>query len=240
MQDSLKKKWPFFRLAPATSAERDAVTNAIFSHWKEKPFALLDDGTTLSREMTDSVRQMLEQKGMSAAFIDNFRPAQEVQTQLMRRLKKANITHVFAASDRNDMSILARDAKVAGINLTFLGGDALKGMNQPVPLEAGVYAITLPEPASLPSAKTAIDLMQAEKKVAEGYVLPSYSAMQIVIGAAEIAQGSGAPLADALVETPFATAMGEIQFGKTHELTGNPYRMLVWDGAAFVEPPVSQ
>ena len=240
MQDSIKKKWPFFRLAPSTGAERDAVANAIFSHWKDKPFALLDDGTILSREMTDSVRQMLEQKGMSAAFIDNFRPAQEVQTQLMRRLKKANVTHVFAASDRNDMSVLARDAKAAGINLTFLGGDTLKGMNQPVPLEAGVFAITLPEPVSLPSAKPVVDLMRAEKKVPEGYVLPSYSAVQVVIDASEIAEGSGAPLADALVETPFDTVMGQIQFGATHELTGNPYRMLVWDGAAFVEPPASQ
>jgi len=240
MQDSLKKKWPFFRLAPSTGAERDAVANAIFSHWKDKPFALLDDGTILSREMTDSVRQILEQKGISAAFIDNFRPAQEVQTQLMRRLKKANVTHVFAASDRNDISVMARDAKVAGVNLTFLGGDALKGMNQPVPLETGVYAVTLPEPASLPSAKAVADLMQKEKKVPEGYVLPSYSAVQIVIGAAEIAEGGGAPLADALVETPFSTAMGVIRFGKNHELSGNPYRMLVWDGTAFVEPPVSQ
>lgn len=240
MQDSIKKKWPFFRLGPSTGAERDAVADAIFTRWKDKPFALLDDGTILSREMTDSVRQILEQKGMSAAFIDNFRPAQEVQTQLMRRLKKANVTHVFAASDRNDMSILARDAKAAGIDLTFLGGDALKGMNQPVPLEAGVYAITLPEPASLAAAKPAVELMQNDGKNPEGYVLAAYSSIQIVLAATEIAQGSGASLADALIDTPFSTAMGEIRFGTNHELVGNPYRLLVWDGTEFVEPSASQ
>jgi branched-chain amino acid transport system substrate-binding protein len=240
MQDSLKKKWPFFRLAPSTGAEQDAIANAIFTHWKDKPFALLDDGTILSREMTDSVRQILEQKGMSAAFIDNFRPAQEVQTQLVRRLRKANVTHVFAASDRNDMSVIARDAKAAGITLTFLGGDSLKGMNQPVPLEPGVYAITLPEPASLPSAKPVFDLMQNEKKIPEGYVLPAYSSIQVLLGATEIVEGSGASLAEALIDTPFSTVMSEIRFGKDHELADNPYRMLVWDGAAFVEPRVSQ
>jgi branched-chain amino acid transport system substrate-binding protein len=240
MQDALKKKWPFFRMAPSTSAERDAVANAIFTHWKDKPFALLDDGTILSREMTDSVRQILEQKGMSATFIDNFRPAQEVQTQLMRRLKKANVTHVFAASDRNDMSILARDAKAAGINLTFLGGDALKGTNQPVPLETGVFAITLPEPASLTSAKSVVELMRNEKKEPEGYVLPSYSAKEIALSASEIAAGSGASLAEALVDTPFSTAIGEVRFGQNHELATNPYRLLVWDGTAFVEPPATQ
>ena len=240
MQDSLKKKWPFFRMAPSTGAERDAIADAIFRHWKDKPFALLDDGTILSREMTDSVRQILEQKGMSAAFIDNFRPAQEVQTQLIRRLRKANVTHVFAASDRQDMSILARDAKAAGVSITFLGGDSLKGMNQPVPLEAGIYAITLPEPASLASAKAAVDLMQNEKKVPEGYVLPAYSAVELLLAADEIASAGDAPLSDALTDTPFSTAMGEIRFGQNHELTGNPYRLLVWDGEAFVEPQASQ
>jgi branched-chain amino acid transport system substrate-binding protein len=236
MQDALKKDWPFFRLAPSTGAERDAVAEAIFTHWKDKPFALLDDGTILSRELTDSVRQILEQKGMTAAFIDNFRPAQEVQIQLMRRLKKANVTHVFAASDRNDMSIMARDAKVAGAGLTFMGSDALKGMNQPVPLEPGVFAVTLPEAATLPSAKPAMDLIQREKKTAEGYVLPAYSSVEIVVAANEIAAGSGATLSEALVDTPFSTALGEIRFGKDHELTVNPYRMLVWDGSGFVEP----
>lgn len=240
MQDSLKKGWPFFRLAPSTGAERDAIADAIFRNWKDKPFALLDDGTILSREMTDSVRQILEQKGMTAAFIDNFRPAQEVQTQLMRRLRKANVTHVFAAADRGDMSVLARDSRVAGTNLVFMGGDTLKGMDQPVPLEAGVFAVTLPEPASLASAKRVVEQLAAEKKIAEGYVLPAHAAIEIVLAAREIAEGSGAPLADALVETPFSTAMGEITLGKDHELAANPYRMLVWDGAAFVAPQATQ
>ena len=236
MQDALKKKWPFFRLAPSTGAERDAVAEAIFSHWKDKPFALLDDGTILSREMTDAVRQILEQKGMSAAFIDNFRPAQEVQTQLIRRLKKANVTHVFAASDRNDMSILARDAKAAGIPLVFMGGDALQGMNQPVPLEAGVLAVTLPNPATMAPARAAVELMQKDGKIPEGYVLPAYSSIEIVLDASEIADGSGAPLADALAGTPFSTALGTVEFGQDHELAVNPYRMLVWDGNAFAAP----
>ena len=48
------------------------------------------------------------------------------------------------------------------------------------------------------------------------------------------------PFADALVDTPFATVTGEVRFNARHELATNPYRMLVWDGAAFVEPPATQ
>src|SRR5690606_29111821 len=74
MEDALKKGWPLFRLAPSTTAEREMIVKAIFERWKDKPFALLDDGTIMSREMIDNVRQALEQKGMKPAFIDNFRP----------------------------------------------------------------------------------------------------------------------------------------------------------------------
>lgn len=240
MQDALKRGWPFFRLAPSTSAEREAIADTIFTQWKDKPFALLDDGTILSREMTDSVRQILEQKGMSPAFVDNFRPAQEVQTQLVRRLRQANVTHVFAASDRNDMSVLARDGRLAGAGLTFLGGDALKGMNQPVPLESGVGAITLQEPASLASAGSAVKLMEDEGEVAEGYVIPAYSAIEVVLQASEDASVSKALLADALVDNGFETVMGEIRFTRAHELASNPYRLQIWDGETFVSPPVTQ
>jgi branched-chain amino acid transport system substrate-binding protein len=240
MEDSLKKGWPFFRLAPSTSAERDMIVQEIFAQWKDKPFALLDDGTIMSREMIDAVRQALEQKGMKAAFIDNFRPAQEVQTQLIRRLAKAGITHVFAASDRNDMSVMARDAKAMKINLTFMGGDALNGTNQPVPLEPGTFAVTLPDPHSLASAKPVVDLIEKQNKSTEGYVLPAYSAITLVVEANEIASGSGAPLADALSSTPFETAIGEIRFNEAHELAVNPFRMLVWDGNRFVPPPVTE
>lgn len=240
MEDSLKKGWPLFRLAPSTSAEREMIVQEIFAQWKDKPFALLDDGTIMSREMIDSVRQSLEQKGMKAAFIDNFRPAQEVQTQLIRRLAKAGITHVFAASDRNDMSVMARDARAAKINLTFMGGDALNGTNQPVPLEPGTFAVTLPDPQTIATAKPVVEMMQKQKKSAEGYVLPAYSAITIILEANEIATGSGAPLADALSDTPFETPIGEIRFGKNHELSTNPFEMLVWDGNAFVLPPVTE
>jgi len=240
MEDALKKGWPFFRLAPSTSAERDMIVQEIFAQWKDKPFALLDDGTIMSREMIDNVRQALEQKGMKAAFIDNFRPAQEVQTQLIRRLAKAGITHVFAASDRNDMSVMARDAKAAKINLTFMGGDALNGTNQPVPLEPGTFAVTLPDPQTIANAKLVVEMLQKQKKSAEGYVLPAHSAITIVLEASEIASGSGAPLADALTDTPFDTALGQIRFGRNHELSANPFQMLTWDGNAFVLPPVTE
>jgi branched-chain amino acid transport system substrate-binding protein len=240
MEDALKKAWPLFRLAPSPTAEREKIVDAIFENWKGEPFALLDDGTITSRETAENVREALEAKGMKATFIDNFRPAQEVQTQLLRRLVKAGVTHVFAAADRGDLSVMAHDAKAAKLSLTFMGGDALSANDQSVPLEKGVLAVTMRDYASLPSAKPVVDLLAKEGKVAEGYLLPAHAAATIALDAGEIASGSGAPLGDALVDTPFDTVLGQIQFTKSHELSINPFALLEWNGEAFAPPAATQ
>jgi branched-chain amino acid transport system substrate-binding protein len=240
MEDSLKKGWPLFRLAPSPTAERDKIVDAIFQNWKDKPFAILDDGTITSREMAETVRETLEQKGMKAAFIDNFRPAQEVQTLLLRRLVKAGVTHVFAAADRGDMSVMASDAKKVRLPLVFLGGDALNATEQAVPLEKGVFAVTLPDYQTLPPAKAVVEPLLKEGKSADGYVLPAYAVITILSEAQEIASGSGASLPEALVETPFETVLGNISFTKAHELADNPFALMEWDGTQFKAPAVTQ
>lgn len=236
MEDSLKKGWPFFRLAPGPSAERGKLIDVIFRDWKNEPFAILDDGTITSRETAETVREALEQKGMKATLVDNFSPAQEMQTLLVRRLAKAGVTHVFAAADRNDMAVMAHDAKAAGLNLTFLGGDALNAADQNLPLEKGVLAVTLPDYQTLASAKPVVDALAKDNKAADGYTLPAYAAVTVALDANEIAAGSGAPIAQALVDTPFQTAIGEIRFTKAHELATNPFVLLEWDGESFHPP----
>jgi branched-chain amino acid transport system substrate-binding protein len=240
MEDALKKGWPLFRMAPSPTAERETITDAIFQNWTGKPFALLDDGTITSRETVDTVRAALEQKGMKPTFIDNFRPAQEVQTQLIRRLVKAGVTHVFAAADRGDMSVMARDARAAGLNMVFLGGDALNATDQPPPLEKGVLAVTVPDYQAEPAAAAVLAALAKENKTADGYVLPAHAAVTIVVEASEIAANSGASLVEALTETPFETAIGTISFTRSHELKDNPFRLLEWNGTAFRTPEVTQ
>jgi branched-chain amino acid transport system substrate-binding protein len=240
MEDALRKGWPFFRLAPSPTAERDKIAETIFDDWKGKPFAILDDGTITSRETAETVRETLEQKGMKATLIDNFNPAQDVQTLLVRRLAKAGVTHVFAAADRGDLAVMAHDANAAGLNLSFLGGDALNGNDQGVPLPKGVLAITLPDSASQPAAAAVVADLAKDGKYADGYFLLANAAVTLAADAAEIADGSGASLSEALVDTPYETVLGEIRFTKSHELATNPFRLMEWDGQAFREPVTTQ
>ncbi|WJH40103.1 ABC transporter substrate-binding protein [Aliirhizobium terrae] len=115
MEDALRNNWPFFRMAPAEAAEAEQVAAAIAARWKADPIALIDDGTIYGRELVNAVQQKLAPIGITPVFTDTLRPGQEQQIALVRRLQKAGATHVLIGADRNDVSIIMRDAVAEGV-----------------------------------------------------------------------------------------------------------------------------
>lgn len=233
MQDGLKKNWPLFRLAPTAGAERDRIVETIEKNWKDTAFAILDDGTINSRELAESVRTALEEKGMKAGLVDTFRPAQDVQLALIRRLAKAGITHALVTGDRSDMAVIARDAKAQNREFIFLGGDQLKGGDQSVALEPGVLAVTLADRPSGSKTLATIDALARSGIATEGYVLPGFASVTMALEAKDIAAASGVTIAEVLVDTPFDTAMGPLRFNAAHELAINPFTLTRWNGSDF-------
>ena len=230
MEDALKKKWPLFRLAPGPKAEADKAVEVITRDWKAEPFALIDDGTIHARELVEAIRLRLEEVGMKAAFVDTYRPAQEQQLTLVRRLGKTGVTRVFIGGDRTDTAVIARDAKAEKVPLVLLGGEALMGADPAVPMTDGVEAIALPDHQALPEGEALAAAMQETGIVAEGYVLPAHAAITLLTAAT----AEGGDLPEKLAGKSFATALGPLAFGPDHELSQNPYRLLVWRAGAFV------
>jgi branched-chain amino acid transport system substrate-binding protein len=230
MEDALKKTWPIFRLAPGPKAEADKAVEIITRDWKSEPFALIDDGTIHARELVETIRLRLEDVGMKATFVDTFRPAQEQQLTLVRRLAKTGVTRVFVGGDRADIAVIARDTGSEKVPLALIGGESLVGTDPLVPMADGVEAIALPDYQAQPEGQPVAAAMKEKGIVAEGYVLPAHAAVTALATAA--AQGGG--LVETLAAGSFATAVGTVAFGADHELRENPYRLLVWRSGAFV------
>ncbi|HXV29934.1 MAG TPA: branched-chain amino acid ABC transporter substrate-binding protein [Sinorhizobium sp.] len=234
MEDALKKKWPLFRLAPNGKAEAAAISHAIISNWRGKALALIDDGTIHSRELVESVRSALAEIGITPVFVDTYRPAQEQQVSLIRRLAKSGATHVFTGGDRTDTAVIARDAKAANVPIMLLGGDTLNAADQNVPLENGVLAVTIPDPARSNDAVPVVNAMRAAGIEPDGYVLPAFAAMSMLEQAKGQAEEDGGALADALLKGPYTTVLGPVRFNSTHESAESPYRLMQWRDGRFV------
>ncbi|WP_275782772.1 branched-chain amino acid ABC transporter substrate-binding protein [Pararhizobium gei] len=237
MEDALKQKWPFFRFAPSADMEVRAVTDIILSRWKNEPIALIEDGTIHGRELVEGVRAALADVGMTPVFSDTYRPAQQQQISLVRRLAKSGATHVFIGGDRSDIAIIARDAASENLPLTLMGGDVLNAADQPVPLADGVLAVAVPDYAASPQARAVTGEMRAADLMPEGYVLPAFSAVELLEQAKDQAGKNDSPLSAALLKGPYQTAIGPVRFDAGHELGDNPYRLLVWRNGRFVPAP---
>lgn len=230
MEDALKKGWPLFRMAPDPKAEATRAIEVIARDWAAEPFALIDDGTIHARELVEAIRLRLEERGLKATFVDTFRPGQEQQIALVRRLAKTGVTRVFIGGDRADTAVIARDAAAEKSRLRLLGSEALMAPDQGVPLADGVEAIALPDHATLPEGEAVARAMRESRIVAEGYVLPAHAAATLIAEAA----AKGGDLVEAIAGGRFETAIGPVAFDADHELRDNPYRLLQWRGTAFV------
>lgn len=230
MEDALKKNWPLFRLAPGPKAEADKAVEVITRDWKSEPFALIDDGTIHARELVETIRLRLEEVGMKAVFVDTFRPSQEQQLTLVRRLAKTGVTRVFVGGDRTDVAVIARDARSEKLALGLLGGEALVGADPSVPMTDGVQTIALPDYQTGSEGQPVAAAMKNKGIVAEGYVLPAHAAVSAFASAA----AQGGDLAEKLAAGTFETAVGAVAFGADHELRDNPYRLLEWRSGAFL------
>lgn len=224
MEDANRNDWPFYRIAPHNDQEVQTIVDVITKRWASAPFALVDDGTIYGRELAENVRVRLSDLGITPAFTDTYRPAQDKQFGLAHRLERAGVTHIFVGGERPDIAVIARDCAAIGLDLTIMGGDSLKAAPGDVDLADGVLGVMTPAPDTLPSAKDALGVLAKQGIEPYGDVIPGYAAAELVAEASK----TGKPLPDALADGTFDTALGKIRFTAKHERTDNPFELMVW------------
>lgn len=227
-----KTGWPVFRMAPRSDAEGAAVTSMLVELWRQEFFAIIDDGTIYGRELAEALRSESGRAGLTAVYVDQFRPQLDNQIGLAGRLRKAGATHVFVGGDRDDIAILGRDAAGLGYDLTIAAGETLRAAASDTPLQPGTLMIGLPEWADI-APPASLDAIRSHGVEPEGYALPAYAAVEIA--AAADAQKAGGTLPDAIAKGAFSTVIGEIRFDDKGDLADSPYKLYRFDGTKFVE-----
>ena len=208
--------WQVWRVAPRVGDEAEAIADLIFREWRGEPYALLDDGTIYGRELSEAVALRLGQRGTEPVMAESYRPAISRQFGLARRLGASGAERVFIAGERRDAAIIARDAIAAGLRLAFLGGDAMRAVDDDVPLPVGVEAVVL-EPA-----------------LGTGYRATTRAAVETLLQAEDLALARGFSLEDALNTGEFGTAIGSVRFDRLGDLRRNLFVHARWNGRDWV------
>ncbi|MBC8130039.1 MAG: ABC transporter substrate-binding protein [Rhizobiaceae bacterium] len=219
-----------WRLAPRSDAEADAIAALLATRWREVPFGIVDDGTLYGRGLADAVRTRVEAQGMRPATIDTFRPAEEKQFGLVRRILGTGVTRLFIAGDRQDVAIIARDAASLDLALEIVGGEALLDEPNPdVPLMTGVTALA---PLSRFDAIPAAEATSPDARF--GYFGPAVAATEIAAAAVRSAKTSAREVSVVLGATRFDTALGAVGFDAEGDSDLDLFRSYRFDGTDFV------
>ena len=149
----------------------------------------------------------------------------------MGRLRKAGATHVLAGGDRDDIAIIARDAAQLDAGIVVAGGETLRAQGD-IPLTEGMLMIALPAWSKVEDPAIAAAFADREIQP-EGYVLPTFAAVQVVAAVLGDAGATGKPLAERMAGRDFATVLGTVRFDDQGDLAQNPYRAFRFDGSRF-------
>ena len=231
-----------WRIAPRSDAAAQKIAALLAERWKGEPFGLIDDGSIGARGLTDTVRRLMADKGLQPQSIDNYRPAEEKQFGLVRRLQRTGVTRFFIAGDRPDIAIIIRDAGEIGLTMQVIGSESLIDEAGDGPLAEGVVTIApktrFPELA-LPASAFDPEATPIEQDAAgpQGYFGPAYAATEIAvaaIGAANVAGTGEAGIQKALSDETFSTALGPVRFDAQGDSNLDLSRVYRWTGARFV------
>ncbi|WP_245419639.1 ABC transporter substrate-binding protein [Phyllobacterium salinisoli] len=229
-----KEPLPVFRLALPSDREAAAAGEILANHWRDKPFAIIDDGTIRGRELAHGVRTAIEAKGLKPVYTDTYRPGLDNQSALVALLRRAGATQVFIGGERGDAAAIASAAAKLNYPLEIASDEALRAASGGVDLAPGTLMIAAPEAETLPSAAPAVAAIRGAGRPVEGYAVPGYASLQIAMEAVMAAEAGKQPALAILRSRTFTTVLGEIRFDESGNRSDNPYRLFRYDGSRFI------
>lgn len=213
IKDRERNGWNVWRLSPGDSEAAKAAVDHFTKAWAAVPYAIVDDGTVYGRNLADTFRAGMEAENLPPQFQDNFRPTQSTQARMVRRLRRAGVTHAFIGASAEDAAMIAKNAEELEIQLTFGSGEALSVfpyMKPELLPDAGITGILRIAEVD-PQTPQRLDVLLAEMDLqAEPYVLNGYQAMEVALqslGSEDKSPG------DNLADLEFDTLLGKVRFG---------------------------
>ncbi|KTQ95152.1 hypothetical protein NS226_13295 [Aureimonas ureilytica] len=215
-----------WRLAPGPGAEAAAVASFVRARWNGEPFGIVEDGSSYGSDLAEAVRGLLEAQGLRPTLVDNFRPAEEKQFGLARRIAQSGLRHVLVFGTRRDVAIVARDALDVNPGLQIASGESLLDEPGDVPLPDGVLTIASGfDVGWVPSETAPAD---------EGYARIARIGTEIAIEALRRAKAENRTLKDLLDAETFVTSGGLVRFDAQGSADVVPFQTYRWQSDRFV------
>lgn len=231
-----------FRLTGRDDQQGPIAGAYLATHFPDSRIAVVHDDSPYGIALADATVKAMNDAGKEEILYEA-QPADDRDfTPLFSRLAAEHADVLFFAGDHTEAALLVRRLKEQGMKITLVSGDKLMTEEfLAIAGDAGEGALMTypPDPARDPEAADVVKRMAQRNIVAEGYILPSYAAVQLWAAAAEAAGSTDAAAVDiAISSRTFDTVLGPVSFDEKGDVRLPAYVVYQWHDGEYDYAPM--
>ncbi len=221
-----------YRLAGRDDQQGLVAGQAIARRFPDKAVALVDDKSPYGKGLADATRRAMNAAGKRETFTEEYDPGQRDFTSLAEHVGAANIGVLYIGGSAAEAGLIARQVRAMGLDTLIVGPDALvtkEYRDAAGDAADGTLVTFTPDARQNPAAANVVAAFRARGIEPEGYVLPSYAAVQVWAAAAKTA-GTDAfgAVVKAMDSNRFTTVIGDLTFDAKGDMSLPGFVLYEW------------
>lgn len=220
--------------------QAEVAANYVLENHKDKKIAIINDKGQYGKGLADAFKATLNAGGVTEVFNDALTPGDKDFSALTTRMKSDGVELIYFGGYHPEAGLLARQLADAGVDAVIIGGDGLSNSeywNIATEEAAGTVFTNATDATKNHDSKAAADALAAKNIPAEAFTLNAYAAVEVIkagiekAGSAEDTEAVAAALKDG---QPIKTAIGEVTYGETGDLTSQSFSLFKWEDGKIV------
>ncbi len=229
IKDREREDWNLWRMSPGDDAPAEIFSKIIVDELRDKPFAIVDDGTVYGRSMTDAIRLRLNEADVRPQFADTFRAAQSTQAGLLRRLERSGVAvAIIASSSVEDLVTITRNLQELDIKIELITTEqlaVLPFLENPQQFAKGTKVIMQSPSSTLEATQSLTTLLVQSEIRPDEAIYQGYAAIETALAA--LGDTSEQTIKN-LENNSFQTIVGIVKFNPDGSNMNNPYKPHIW------------
>ena len=212
----------------------------VLKNMKDKRVAVIDDKGTYGKGLAEAFKKAINAGGLTEVQQNSLNPGEKDLSALITRLKADNVEVIYFGGYHPEGGLLARQLKDGGVNAVIIGGEGLSNTefwaigNEAA---AGTLFTNATDALKNPASADAVKVLTAKGIPAEAFTLNAYAAVEVL--KAGIEKAGKADDTEAVTTAlksgePIATAIGNLTYGETGDLTSPSFSLFKWEGGKIV------
>ena len=221
-----------FRTVGSNNDQGRIAGDYLADRWADKKIAILHDGQSYGKGLADTVRQRLNERGVTETLYGAISPGQSDYSDAVNRLKAVGADVVYYGGYSSEAALILRQAHAGGYPLSLVAGDGVNSEDFWLvagPAGENTLFTSYPDFRGINTASSVTAAFRAQGYEPSGSTLHAYAAVQAW---AEAVQRSGSvalePVAEVLRRDQFSTILGPIGFDDKGNVEGISFDWYVW------------